>query len=31
MAWPVLIVAGLLEIVWAYTMKLSHGFTRLGP
>jgi quaternary ammonium compound-resistance protein SugE len=31
MAWPVLIVAGLLEVVWAYTMKLSHGFTRLGP
>ena len=31
MAWPVLIAAGLLEVVWAYTMKLSHGFTRLGP
>lgn len=31
MAWPVLIIAGLLEIVWAYTMKLSHGFTRIGP
>lgn len=31
MAWPVLIVAGLLEVVWAYTMKLSHGFTRLCP
>ena len=31
MAWPILIVAGLLEVVWAYTMKLSHGFTRLGP
>ncbi|HEY0875531.1 MAG TPA: quaternary ammonium compound efflux SMR transporter SugE [Vicinamibacterales bacterium] len=28
MAWIVLFVAGLLEIVWAYTMKLSDGFTR---
>jgi len=31
MAWLILLVAGILEIVWAYTMKLSHGFTRLGP
>jgi quaternary ammonium compound-resistance protein SugE len=30
MAWVLLFVAGLLEIVWAYTMKLSHGFTRPG-
>jgi quaternary ammonium compound-resistance protein SugE len=28
MAWVLLFVAGLLEIVWAFTMKLSHGFTR---
>ena len=28
MAWLLLFVAGLLEIVWAYTMKLSQGFTR---
>ena len=28
MAWILLIVAGLLEIVWAYTMKLSQGFSR---
>jgi quaternary ammonium compound-resistance protein SugE len=28
MAWTLLIVAGLLEVVWAYTMKLSQGFTR---
>ena len=28
MAWLMLFVAGLLEIVWAYTMKLSQGFTR---
>ncbi len=26
-AWLLLIAAGLMEIVWAYTMKLSHGFT----
>jgi quaternary ammonium compound-resistance protein SugE len=31
MAWIILIVAGLLEIVWAYTMKLSQGFTRGVP
>jgi quaternary ammonium compound-resistance protein SugE len=28
MAWVLLFVAGLLEIVWAFAMKLSHGFTR---
>lgn len=31
MAWLILIVAGVLEVVWAYTMKLSEGFTRAGP
>lgn len=30
MAWIFLVTAGLLEIVWAYTMKLSQGFTRPG-
>ena len=30
MAWIFLVVAGLLEVVWAFTMKLSDGFTRLG-
>lgn len=30
MAWIFLVVAGLPEVVWAYTMKLSEGFTRLG-
>lgn len=30
MAWILLVVAGLLEVVWAFTMKLSHGFTRIG-
>ena len=28
MAWVMLVVAGVLEVVWAYTMKLSQGFTR---
>ena len=31
MAWMYLLAAGLLEVVWAYTMKLSAGFTKLGP
>lgn len=31
MAWFSLIVAGLLEVVWAYGMKRSVGFTKLGP
>ncbi|HEY4663581.1 MAG TPA: quaternary ammonium compound efflux SMR transporter SugE [Comamonas sp.] len=31
MAWMYLVVAGLLEVVWAYTMKQSHGFSRLIP
>ena len=31
MAWMYLLAAGLLEIVWAYTMKLSQGFSRPGP
>ena len=30
-AWICLIVAGLIEIVWAYFMKLSYGFTRPLP
>lgn len=28
MAWVFLFIAGLLEVVWAYSMKLSHGFTK---
>ena len=31
MAWVYLLVAGLLEVVWAFSMKQSHGFTRLVP
>jgi len=30
LAWVLLFIAGLLEIVWAFTMKLSQGFTRPG-
>lgn len=31
MAWILLAFAGLLEVVWAYSMKQSAGFTRLVP
>lgn len=31
MAWVLLVFAGLLEVVWAYFMKQSHGFTKLTP
>ncbi|MFL6878627.1 DMT family transporter [Pseudomonas marginalis] len=31
MAWISLIVAGLLEVVWAFSMKQSEGFTRVVP
>lgn len=27
-AWAMLIVAGLVDVVWATTMKLSQGYTR---
>lgn len=30
MAWIYLLAAGALEIVWAYSMKLSDGFTKVG-
>ena len=30
-AWFVLVVAGLFEIGWAVGLKVSEGFTRLGP
>lgn len=30
MAWLLLVLAGLLEVVWAFTMKLSDGFSRIG-
>ena len=31
MAWIYLGIAGLLEVLWATTMKQSEGFTRLWP
>ncbi|HEY5204535.1 MAG TPA: multidrug efflux SMR transporter, partial [Roseiarcus sp.] len=31
MAWMYLFIAGLLEVVWAYAMKQSDGFTRPWP
>lgn len=31
LAWIILIIAGLLEVVWAFAMKQSQGFTRLWP
>lgn len=29
--WALLALAGLLEVVWATSMKASDGFTRIGP
>lgn len=31
MAWISLFIAGLFEVVWAFSMKQSAGFTKLGP
>jgi quaternary ammonium compound-resistance protein SugE len=31
MAWLVLVIAGLLEVVWSLGLKSTHGFTRVGP
>lgn len=31
MAWLILVLAGLLEIVWAIALKQSDGFNRLAP
>jgi len=31
MAWIMLFIAGILEVVWAYFMKQSNGFTKLIP
>ncbi|GGX12322.1 quaternary ammonium compound efflux SMR transporter SugE [Pigmentiphaga litoralis] len=31
MAWIILVLAGLLEIVWAIGLKYTEGFTRLWP
>ena len=29
MAWIFLVVAGLMEVLWSTSLKLSHGFTQL--
>ncbi len=31
MPWIMLVIAGMLEIAWAYSMKLSDGFTKVVP
>jgi quaternary ammonium compound-resistance protein SugE len=31
MAWFMLVVAGLFEVLWAFSMKQSQGFTRFIP
>jgi quaternary ammonium compound-resistance protein SugE len=31
MAWTILIIAGLFEVVWAIGLKYTEGFTRLWP
>lgn len=31
MAWFILLIAGLLEVVWALTLKYSDGMTKLWP
>jgi quaternary ammonium compound-resistance protein SugE len=31
MDWIALLIAGVLEVVWAFSMKQSVGFTRLWP
>ena len=30
MAWFYLLLAGLSEIIWAYGLKMTHGFTHIG-
>jgi quaternary ammonium compound-resistance protein SugE len=31
MAWTLLCIAGILEIAFAFSMKASHGFTKVMP
>lgn len=31
MAWLILIIAGVFEVIWAFTMKQSEGVTRFWP
>ena len=30
LAWTLLLIAGLLEIVWSVSMKASEGFSKVG-
>lgn len=30
-SWVLLILAGLIEVVWALSLKYAEGFTKLGP
>ncbi|MBR9727807.1 quaternary ammonium compound efflux SMR transporter SugE [Shewanella intestini] len=31
MYWAALLIAGLLEVIWAIGLKYTHGFTKLSP
>ncbi|WP_313759310.1 quaternary ammonium compound efflux SMR transporter SugE [Atlantibacter hermannii] len=31
MSWIILLIAGLLEVVWAVGLKYTYGFSRLAP
>ncbi|EBT8049138.1 quaternary ammonium compound efflux SMR transporter SugE [Salmonella enterica] len=31
MSWSILLIAGLLEVVWAVGLKYTHSFSRLTP
>lgn len=31
MSWLALLIAGLLEVIWAVGLKYTHGFSRLVP
>lgn len=31
MSWLILLIAGLLEVVWAIGLKYTHGFSRFVP
>ena len=31
MSWIILVIAGLLEVVWAVGLKYTHGLSRLTP
>lgn len=31
MAWTILIIAGLFEVIWAIGLKYTEGFTKLWP